>query len=161
MVFRFRIILDAKDDIFRDIELEEELTFEDLHNAITQAFGFGGSEMASFYVSDDDWNQGEEIALFNVSEGLESTKIMSETNLSSLFSEEQKRMLYVYDFFNMWTFFVELIDIGEHVDGTSYPNLINSYGETPEDPPEKNFEAEPEEEDLNNDDLWNDIENVY
>ena len=48
MIYRFRIILDVKEDVLRDIEIEETATFEDLHHAITQAFGFLGNEMASF-----------------------------------------------------------------------------------------------------------------
>jgi len=51
MIYRFRIILDVKEDVLRDIEIEETATFEDLHHAITQAFGFLGNEMASFYRS--------------------------------------------------------------------------------------------------------------
>ena len=73
MIYRFRIILDhdSEGDIFRDIEIRETDTLEDLHNSITQAFGFEGSEMASFYLSDDEWNQGEEISLFDMSEANE------------------------------------------------------------------------------------------
>ena len=69
MIFRFRVVLDndTKEDIFRDIEIRKTDTFEDLHNSITQSFGFDGSEMASFYLSDDEWNQGEEISLFDLS----------------------------------------------------------------------------------------------
>ena len=63
MILRFRIILDVKEDVLRDIEIEDSATFEDLHHAITQAFGFLGNEMASFYRSDEDWTQGEELPL--------------------------------------------------------------------------------------------------
>ena len=38
MIYRFRIILDVKEDVLRDIEIDENATFEDLHHAITQAF---------------------------------------------------------------------------------------------------------------------------
>ena len=76
MIYRFRIVLDndSEDDIFREIEIRETDTFEDLHNTITQSFGFDGSEMASFYVSDDEWNQGEEISIFDMSDVLNKTK---------------------------------------------------------------------------------------
>ena len=47
MIYRFRIILDTEEDIFRDIEIEQSASFEDLHNSITQSFGFDGTEMAS------------------------------------------------------------------------------------------------------------------
>ena len=70
MIYRFRIILDndTDEDIFRDLEIRETDTLEDLHNIITQSFGFDGTEMASFYISNDTWDQGEEISLFDLSE---------------------------------------------------------------------------------------------
>ena len=40
MIYRFRAILDTKEDVFRDIEIDSENTLEELHNSITQAFGF-------------------------------------------------------------------------------------------------------------------------
>ena len=68
MVYRFRIILDAKEDVIRDIEIEQTATMEDFHNAIIQAYGFEGQEMASFYTSNDSWEQKEEIVLFDMGE---------------------------------------------------------------------------------------------
>ena len=48
MIYKIRIILDAKDDIFRDIEIEAGSSMEEFHNAISQSFGFLGNEMASY-----------------------------------------------------------------------------------------------------------------
>lgn len=167
MIYRFRIIFDSqKDDIFRDIEIETTATFEEFHNAITQAFGFGGSEMASFYLSDDKWSQGEEIALFDMSEGMDEVLRMSDTTLESQLFDDQKRLIYVYDFLSMWTFLIELVETAEHQPGASYPSLIYTHGELPEDAPEKNFESESESDDgwetendafydEDEDDLWN------
>ena len=80
MIYRFRVVLDndTEEDIFRDIEILETDTMEDLHNTITQSFGFDGMEMASFYVSDDEWNQGEEIAMMDISEAGNEVKMMSD-----------------------------------------------------------------------------------
>ena len=83
MIYRFRIILDTEEDVFRDIEIEQEATLEQFHDVITQSFGFDGTEMASFYISDDKWNQGEEISLFDMSEGSQPVKLMNETLLES------------------------------------------------------------------------------
>jgi hypothetical protein len=154
MIYRFRIILDATEDVFRDIEIQEEATFEDFSNVITQAFGFDGMEMASFYVSDDEWNQGEEILQFDMGE--DTGRLMNETTLDSVFSEDQTRMIYVYDFLNMWTFLVELAEIAAPINSVSYPNLLFSHGILPDSAPDKQFEAD-EDEDLygfgNDDDL--------
>ncbi|MDT0293884.1 hypothetical protein ACFQ3R_10885 [Mesonia ostreae] len=142
MIYKFRIVLDTLDDVFRDIEIEENDTLEDLHNSITQAFGFDGTEMASFYVSDEDWNQGEEIVLFDMSEGNNSVRMMNETALDTIVSKKQTQLIYVYDFFSMWTFYVELADITAPEDGRDYPNLMFVQGQLPDSPPDKNFEAE-------------------
>ena len=148
MIFRFRVVLDnnTKEDIFRDIEIRMSDTLEDLHNSITQSFGFDGSEMASFYLSDDEWNQGEEISLFDLSEGGSDIQLMSQTVISSVVSEERTKLIYVYDFMSMWTFMVELGEIVEEAQGTDYHNLLYVHGQVPSDAPEKVFEAEDSED---------------
>ncbi|MCB0383453.1 MAG: hypothetical protein KDD05_09195, partial [Psychroserpens sp.] len=144
MIYRFRVILDndTEDDVFRDIEIRETDSLEDLHNAITQSFGFDGLEMASFYVSNDQWDQGEEISMFDVSEGNSSVRTMGETILNDAVHEAQTKLIYVYDFLSMWTFLVELAEIVEEAEGTDYPNLMFVHGQIPDTAPDKNFEAE-------------------
>ncbi|WP_281542715.1 IS1096 element passenger TnpR family protein [Maribacter aestuarii] len=142
MVYKIRVILDADDDIFRDLEIEAKSNLEDFHNAITQAFGFLGNEMASFYTCDEKWKQDEEIALFDMSETGSDVRLMNETYLEDILTEQSPKLIYVYDFLSMWTFFVELADITEKEDGRAYPNVLFSFGELPETPPEKNFESE-------------------
>jgi len=146
MIYRFRVILDDKDDVFRDIEVKANATAEDFHNSIVQAFGFDGGEMASFYLSDEEWTQGEEIALFDMNEADETVRVMNETALDDIITEDKRRLIYVYDFFSMWTFLVELAEIADPVESTSYPNLMYSHGELPDSPPEKVFEAEKNEQ---------------
>ncbi len=143
MIYKIRVILDAAEDVFRDLEVESENNLEELHNAITQAFGFLGNEMASFFTADENWNQDEEIPLFDIREGEDGSRLMRDTLLSEVMDEQAPKLLFVYDFLNMWTFFVELADITEKEDGRTYPNLLFSFGELPDAPPEKNFEAEP------------------
>lgn len=144
MIYRFRVILDndTEEDIFRDLEIRETDSLEDLHNIITQSFGFDGTEMASFYLSDDEWNQGEEISLFDLSEGSTPTRLMSNTVIKNEVHEAQTKLIYVYDFLSMWTFFVELAEIIDEVEGHDYPNLMFVHGQIPEEAPEKNFEAD-------------------
>lgn len=154
MVYKFRVILDVKEDVFRDIVIQEDTTLEDLHNAINQSFGFTGEEMASFYLTDDDWNQGEEITLFDLSESGE-TRLMEEVTIDSVVSEEEPKLLYVYDFMAMWTFFVNLVAIDEEEAGVSYPSVLLAHGAIPADVPEKSFVAD----DFNEfDDEFNDFD---
>ena len=142
MIYRFRIILDTDDDVFRDIEIKASATLEDFHNVIVQSFGFDGQEMASFYTSNDLWEEGEEISLFDVGDEDERSRLMGETFLDEIIDRENTRLLYVYDFLNMWTFMVELADIAEAEEGQMYPNLMFAHGQIPEEAPEKNFISE-------------------
>ena len=164
MIYKIRIILDAKDDIFRDIEIDASNSMEEFHNAIAQSFGFLGNEMASFYTCDAEWIQDQEIALFDMSETGSDVRLMNETSLEDLMNEQNPKLIYVYDFLSMWTFFVELADIVENMPGIAYPNVLFSFGELPETPPEKNFKSEPtfdfddtlgNYDDLDFDENWN------
>jgi len=169
MIYKIRVILDAKEDVFRDLAVEEDINLEELHNAVTQAFGFDTSEMAAFYNCDDNWNQQEQYSLFDMGE--EETALMSETSMKDVLNEEGTKLIYVYDFFNMWTFFVELASVESKSTEFSYPQLLFSFGVLPESPPEKDFsfETEDNEDDLNMgfddmesfDDMEADPENWY
>jgi hypothetical protein len=160
MVYKFRVILDAEDDIFRDIAILAEDTLEDLHNAIFNSFGFDGMEVASFYTCDETWNQEEEIPMFDTGDVLGEQKTMSDYQLVDILDKENTKIIYVYDFINMWTFLVELAAVEEQVAGNMYPETIFSHGEMPDEAMEKNFEADMHddiygefEDDLDEDDL--------
>ncbi len=139
MVYKFRIILDAEEDIFRDIAILEDDTLEDLHNAIVNAFDFDGLELASFYTCDEQWNQHEEISLFDTGDIAGEQRIMSDYPLSEILDKENTKIIYVYDFLNMWTFLIELAAIEEVEAGMIYPNTLFSHGIMPLDAPDKDF----------------------
>ena len=50
MIYRMRAILDTEEDVIRDFEIEASSSLEELHDALSQSFGFAGNEMASFTV---------------------------------------------------------------------------------------------------------------
>ena len=159
MVYKFRVILDTEDDVFRDIAILEDDTLEYLHNAIVNSFGFDGLEIASFYTCDDKWNQDEEISLFDTGDVIGEQKIMSDYTLADILDEENTKIIYVYDFLNMWTFLVELAAIEENVAGNTYPETLFSHGEMPMDGQEKDFsdsttsDFDYDEDDYDEDDL--------
>ena len=160
MVYKFRVILDTEEDIFRDIAILEDDTLEDLHNAIVNAFDFDGLEIASFCTCDNKWNQEEEISLFDTGDIPGEQKIMSDYPLSEILNKENTKIIYVYDFLNMWTFLVELAAIEEIEVGQTYPSTLFTHGIMPMDAVDKSFEADMNDEiygefedDLDQDDL--------
>jgi len=143
----------VEEDVFRDIEIEETASLEDFHNAIVQAFGFDGSEMAAFYLSNEQWDQGKEFVLFPTDE--EEVAFMADVALNEVVSEKHDRLIYIYDFLNFWKFLIELMDVTEPDHQVLYPHLVQSLGNVPEQAPETYFESE----DFSDDDLdFNDLD---
>jgi hypothetical protein len=139
-MYKIRVILDTKKDVIRTILVDDNINLENLHKIITLTFGFKGQEMASFYRTDDEWTQGEEIPLFNMAEAGEEIS-MKTCVLNETLSKENDKLIYVYDFLNMWTFYVDVIEISLEK-REDLPQIILSVGDIPEQAPEKEFIAE-------------------
>lgn len=139
-MYKIRVILDTKEDILRTIIVSNSFNLEDLHFTIAKSFGFEGQEMASFYRTDDEWNQGEEIPLFNMAEAGEGIS-MQTCVLKETLPNVNDKLIYVYDFLNMWTFYVDVVDISWD-EKQDLPQTILSVGEIPKEAPEKEFVAE-------------------
>lgn len=131
--FTFRVLLDYEKDVFRDIKLDAEADFEQFHQIILNSFNFDNSQMASFFESNEHWDKGDEISLFDMSVDSDENvpRLMKDTSLNSIFNKEGERMLYVYDFLLMWCFFVELIKTEDEVSKITEPQILISYGEAP------------------------------
>ena len=66
-VFKLRIVADTEEDIFADVLVDTSCHFLSLHRYILDLFKLDKLEMASFYLSNDEWDKGEEITLFDMS----------------------------------------------------------------------------------------------
>jgi len=139
-MYKIRIILDTKEDVLRTVLVDDTINLESLHYTIAKAFGFEGQEMASFYRTDDEWNQGEEIPLLNMAEAGEAIS-MQTCILNETLPEENNKLIYVYDFLNMWTFYVDVVEINNDK-REDLPQTILEVGEIPNEAPEKEFVAD-------------------
>lgn len=155
MIYKIRAILDVKKDVIRDVLIDSSNTLENLHTAIINAFGFNGQQMASFYRTDDEWNQGEEIPLFDMSDAGESISMQS-CVLGETLIKNGEKLIYVYDFMSMWTFFIELSDSNISTE-SDLPSISFSFGDVPETAPEKEFVAEKSEDAFDFDDNFDDF----
>lgn len=126
MIYRVRIIFDNDKDILRDIELKSSTNLEKFHKIILESFGIVGNELASFYKSNEKWEFIHEIPLVNFDNELESMKSLK---IDSLLTLKESKLLYVYDYLNLNTFFIELVEVCKAIQNTKYPNIIFSEGE--------------------------------
>ena len=141
MIYRLRVILDndTNEDILRDVEIDKNSNLNDLHELILLSFNFSADQMESFYTVDEEWNQINEISLMNFDE---STDSMDSILIANILNNQNTKLLYIYDFMNMWTFYVELIEEAQEINNILYPRIIFSVGNVPEKAPDKKFTNE-------------------
>ena len=149
---------DENSNVLRQIVMPGSATLEDFHRQIVEAFKLHPGEMASFYSVEGDWDTGGEIPMENFDEKSD-TPVMADITVESFF-ESENRLLYVYDFFYLWTFFVERVKLADDV---TEPGLVLSVGKLPEEAPDKSFEGEgPEMDDIDEeDDFFDDDDDLY
>ncbi len=135
-IYRFRVLIDHPSEAFRDIEIGSEQSFLDLHTAIRDAFAFIGQEMASFYVSDEEWGKGPEIPLADLGfgeDGAATPALMHEVYISDHIRSTSQRFIYAYDFLHLWMFMVELIAATDPEPAATYPRVVMSMGTAPDE----------------------------
>tara|TARA_B100001057_G_C22865507_1_gene956325 strand:+ start:3435 stop:3905 length:471 start_codon:yes stop_codon:yes gene_type:complete len=135
MILRIRTILDVDDDVIRDLEIDDNSLLEDLSLFITKSYGFKDKEMASFYETDENWKQGAEMNLIE----LDEEKNFSKETLNSIFNKKKRRLIFVYDFLALWTFYIEVVEFTEPLKHINYPNVVFTKGKVPKIAPNKTF----------------------
>lgn len=131
MIFRFMMLSDEVDDFRRELKIDAEASFEELHNAIVKSVGYKSGEMASFFICDDDWSKNAEITLVEMDTSSEiDSHIMEDTRLSDFLEDEKQKLMYVFDYMSERAFFMELREIvfGEDLEK---PVITKSIGNAP------------------------------
>lgn len=139
MIYKIRVFLDSKEDVFRDIEIKEKQTLFTLYKGIISAFSLQGEELASFYEIDEDGVELKEIPLEDMSDdGTDET--MADFYIKEVFTSQGDRLKFVYDFFEMWTFVAELVSIEDKPAVLNYPLTVYRYGSMPLKAPKRDME---------------------
>ena len=132
MVYRFTIISDEVDNFRREIQIDSEATFLDLHNAILKSTGYPNDQMTSFFVCDSNWEKETEITLEDMGTSSDMDRwIMEETPLEELLEDEKQHLLYIVDPLADRAVFMELSEI---ITGKSLDEAVctKSVGDAPQ-----------------------------
>lgn len=132
-ILRFRIYWEEDESVYRDIALRHSQTFLEFHEAILKSFEFDNKHHATFFRSNDAWQQGREISLEKYDKAYKAEPlIMSEVTLGSEIKDPNQKFLYHYDFNKNWHFMLELILVDkEENNKLSYPACIRTEGMAP------------------------------
>ena len=149
MQLKFRIILNVKNDVLRDIIVDSSTSLIEFSKIISSEFGFDSSEISTFHHTDENWEQLEEIKIFKIDD---QDKTMDNVSISNFFIAKDDKLIFIYDFLNYWTFFVELYEVGEFNINDKKYLTINSIGEVPDEAPSDIFSKSDETNQIDFDD---------
>ena len=135
-IYRFKISFEDYDEVEREIDIKSIQTFEDLHRALHRSTGCPAEVSSSFYVSNDNWNKGQEITFLPSEKKIElGISLMDKSKLSSFIDDPHQKFYYTYNFERPFDFHVQLIKIIlDEENGKEYPNTFRSIGEAPKIP---------------------------
>jgi hypothetical protein len=132
MIFLFRIISDENPDFFRDLVAEGSDTFLEFHNVLQKDLGYDPTQLASFFITNNQWEKEQEITLIDMMQepGL-SSKTMDQVTLEEYLREINQRMIYLFDFFSDRAFFIELIEMSDEISPRETPFIGHRQGDPP------------------------------
>ena len=131
MVYKFRLLSDEVDNFRRDIEIDSDATFFDLHKAILSSVNYADDQMTSFFICNDQWIKEVEITREDMGSMSEDENyIMAETVIGDLVEDEKQKLMYVFDPLADRVFYMELskIEFGKDIDQAV---CTKSVGEAP------------------------------
>ena len=132
-ILRFRVYCEEDESVYRDIALRHTHTFLDLHQSILKAYEFDSKHAATFFRSNDQWQQGREISLEVYDKPYKAPPLlMAETKIASEIKSPNQRFMYQYDFVKGWNFLIELINVSNEEDpNKEYPSMVRATGLAP------------------------------
>ena len=112
MVFKFKVISDKVENFALHIEADAKNTFFELHEAIQDECKYNPSELATFFLADEEWDKEQEIAMFEGSfPKPNSARSMKNALLGDYLKEKEDKLIYVFDVINQKSLYIELNEI--------------------------------------------------
>ena len=121
-----RIIADTQETVIREIRVKGSATLLNFQQLVLPLFNLSDGEIGSFYFSTPDWDQGEEVPMFAMEDGMSS---MENTTIEDFF-KGTAHGLYVYNFLDMNIFYVEKTKT-EDEEGFEDFVVLSAVGELP------------------------------
>ena len=141
MKYNIRVILESKEDVIRNIEINSDCLLSELHYYLIECFDLNKNELASFYTTNNELEINDEIPLISFEDRGSN---MQNTKLEVVLDEHNNNLIYVYDYMKMWRFLIELKSKEEDFD---FKKCLSKIGKMPKEAPEINFSLENQNED--------------
>jgi hypothetical protein len=138
-IYWLDVALDGQKRIRRRIEIHEENTWQDLHEAIFDAFDRDDEHLYAFYLtrtacaSEAQRRRAPTIGLDLPSEGLSKDRDAACTRIGAGALKAKDKLYYLFDFGDEWWHEITVVNVQERqgADAEDYPKLVESKGDSP------------------------------
>ncbi len=127
-LYKFRVMYEEDDNIYRDIEIRPSQNFIEFEEAIVKAWGLRAEAETAFFESNDRAQKVKEIKFLKTFK--KDGKDMHPVLLMFVNNPHQK-FLYIHEGKQELVFFIELLQIGKEKSNTTYPVMVKSNGPSP------------------------------
>ncbi len=132
MIYKFKVLSDEDDKFFMDIEISSDQTFYDLHELIQDELEYDSSHLATFFIANHNWQKKQEISLLEMDgKSAEKTVTMDKAVLANYIKDAHQKLIYLFDFINDRSFFIELMETKAEAVNHYYPICTDFGGEIP------------------------------
>ena len=158
-IYRLKVSLavggpwDAKEAVWRTIEMKGSQTLDQLHKAIFKAFDRFDEHLYSFYMTKNRRDPMQEYASpylfedddFDLNDRPHSAR---GAKLDKLELRVRQKFYYTFDYGDDWEHVVEVLSIKDEEPVGRYPRIVEGHGESPPQYPELDeYDEEDDEED--------------
>ena len=129
-IYRFKVSLRERPNIWRIIEIKENQMLSSLHKAIFNAFDRFDEHLYSFFMSNKPYDKESEYTSPYL-DAPKSSKLATRIRINSHFLHPGQKFLYLFDYGDEWWHEIELIDVSEKAAGGNYPRVVKKQGKSP------------------------------
>ena len=66
MIYKFVLVSDEEPDFMREISINSDANFSELHEAILNSVNYDSGAITSFFICNDEWEKEQEITLIEM-----------------------------------------------------------------------------------------------
>jgi hypothetical protein len=140
-IYQFRVSIIGTPNLYRIIEVSENCTFDNFHNAIFQAFDRFDEHLYSFFITRKDTKNMRSIydapeithpkSVENIMGFGKRKRSTAKTRIGDVVLNKNDVIHYLFDFGDDWWHRIKVQNISEMKSEKKYMKLIKAVGESP------------------------------
>lgn len=134
-IYKFRVMYEDDDSIFRDVEIKPSQTISDFESVIVSSYNLPANSTGQFYKSNDSWHRVKQLLIAPVAEekkGKGKARAQTMPILVAFIDDPHQKFIYEYKGSQEFVFLIELMSLtGNEKPTVIYPVCVRQQGPSP------------------------------